>query len=64
MELAPLSRDLNSQENKTYRKNMVFSLAAITLKISPSLLDIIGLCFRPDMALLGRGSPLGLPTAE
>lgn len=64
MELAPLSRDLNSQENKTYRKNMVFSLAAITLKISPSLLDIIGLCFRRDMALVGRGSPLGLPTAE
>lgn len=43
---------------------MVFSLAAITLKISPVFLDIIGLCFKPDMALLVRGSPLGLPTAE
>lgn len=42
----------------------MFSLAAITLKISPVLLDIIGLCFRSEMALLVRGSPLGLPTAE
>lgn len=51
---------LNSHTHKKcYRKNMVLSQAVITLKIYPVLPDITGLCFRPDMVLLVRGSPLG-----